>query len=277
MHIGMIGLGKMGFNMRERLRKGGVEVTGYDRNWEVTDVASIDRLVVQVPAPRIIWVMVPAGALSDAVITEHSEKLERGDMVIDGGNSRFTERALPVFDALRPGGERSDSFIHVGGVGGPLRQNGAQRHRIWSDAGLPEGFHLLAAKDIITDLLGTFRAWQKGTVVRSWLLDLPVKALEGTRGCKKSTTRRGFGALPPVRRPRNPDRRSRGSKLTGLGCVPAWSEPSKPACSNRKSTRAWPTADASTSPNPSMRGCHLHLARARQTSQKFDSIDKTTQ
>ena len=52
MHIGLIGLGKMGFNMRERLRKGGIEVTGLDRNPDVTDVSSVDELIAAVPAPR---------------------------------------------------------------------------------------------------------------------------------------------------------------------------------------------------------------------------------
>lgn len=91
MHIGLIGLGKMGFNMRERLRNGGVEVTGYDRNPDVTDAASIDELLAAVPTPRLIWVMVPAGDITDAVIKELGEKLDEGDLVIDGGNSRFTE------------------------------------------------------------------------------------------------------------------------------------------------------------------------------------------
>ncbi|GAP54601.1 putative 6-phosphogluconate dehydrogenase YqeC [Arthrobacter sp. Hiyo6] len=91
MHIGLIGLGKMGFNMRERLRKGGIEVTGLDRNPELTDVASVEELIAAVPVPRIVWVMVPSGEITDAVITELGEKLEAGDLVIDGGNSRFTE------------------------------------------------------------------------------------------------------------------------------------------------------------------------------------------
>ena len=91
MHIGLIGLGKMGFNMRERLRKGGIEVTGFDRNPDVTDVASVDELIAAVPAPRLIWVMVPSGDITDAVITELGNKLDAGDLVIDGGNSRFTE------------------------------------------------------------------------------------------------------------------------------------------------------------------------------------------
>lgn len=226
MHIGLIGLGKMGFNMRERLRNGGIEVTGYDRNQEVTDVASVDQLITALPAPRLVWVMVPAGAITDAVITELGDKLAEGDLVIDGGNSRFTEDqkhgeilaakgirfvdcgvsggvwglhngyglmaggdaadieyALPVFDALRPEGERADSFVHVGGVGAghyaKMVHNGIEYGLMQAYA---EGYQLLASKDIIDDLPGTFRAWQKGTVVRSWLLDLLVKALDEDPG-----------------------------------------------------------------------------------------------
>jgi 6-phosphogluconate dehydrogenase len=225
-HIGLIGLGKMGFNMRERLRKGGIEVTGLDRNPEVTDVASTDELIAALPAPRLIWVMVPAGEITDSVITELGGKLQPGDMVIDGGNSRFTEdqkhaaalaekgirfadcgvsggvwglqngyglmaggdaedieRALPVFDALRPEGDRGDSFVHVGGVGAghyaKMVHNGIEYGLMQAYA---EGYELLAAKEIVTDLPGTFRAWQKGTVVRSWLLDLMVKALDEDPG-----------------------------------------------------------------------------------------------
>lgn len=225
-HIGLLGLGKMGFNMRERLRQGGIEVTGFDRNPEVTDVASVDELIAAVPAPRLIWVMVPSGDVTDAVITELGDKLEAGDLVIDGGNSRFTEdqkhaaalaekgirfadcgvsggvwglqngyglmaggdpadieRALPVFDVLRPEGERADSFVHVGGVGAghyaKMVHNGIEYGLMQAYA---EGYELLAAKDIVDDLPGTFRAWQKGTVVRSWLLDLMVKALDEDPG-----------------------------------------------------------------------------------------------
>ncbi len=226
MHIGLIGLGKMGFNMRERLRNGGIDVTGFDRNPDVTDVSSVDELIAAVPAPRLIWVMVPSGTITDAVITELGEKLDAGDLVIDGGNSRYTEdqkhgaalaekgirfadcgvsggvwglqngyglmaggeaadidRALPVFDALRPDGERADSFVHVGGIGAghyaKMVHNGIEYGLMQAYA---EGYELLAAKDIITDLPGTFRAWQKGTVVRSWLLDLMVKALDEDPG-----------------------------------------------------------------------------------------------
>ncbi|MEV7607484.1 phosphogluconate dehydrogenase (NAD(+)-dependent, decarboxylating) [Paenarthrobacter sp. NPDC089322] len=226
MHIGLIGLGKMGFNMRERMRKGGIEVTGFDRNPDVSDVASVDELIAALPAPRLVWVMVPSGAITDAVVTELGDKLSAGDLVIDGGNSRFTEdqkhaaaltakgisfadcgvsggvwglqngyglmaggseedihRAMPVFDALRPEGERADSFVHVGGVGAghyaKMVHNGIEYGLMQAYA---EGYELLAAKDIVKDLPGTFRAWQKGTVVRSWLLDLMVKALDEDPG-----------------------------------------------------------------------------------------------
>ncbi|BCW08721.1 6-phosphogluconate dehydrogenase [Arthrobacter sp. StoSoilB3] len=226
MHIGLIGLGKMGFNMRERMRKGGIEVTGFDRNPEVTDAASVDELIAALPTPRLVWVMVPSGEITDAVVTELGGKLSPGDMVIDGGNSRFTEDqkhaaalaekgirfadcgvsggvwglqngyglmaggadedielAMPVFDALRPEGDRADSFVHVGGVGAghyaKMVHNGIEYGLMQAYA---EGYELLAAKDIVKDLPGTFRAWQKGTVVRSWLLDLMVKALDEDPG-----------------------------------------------------------------------------------------------
>lgn len=222
MHIGMIGLGKMGGNMRERLRRGGVDVTGYDRNPEVTDVATVKDLVAALPAPRIVWVMVPAGEITNSVITGLAEELSEGDLIIDGGNSRFTDdkrhatelaakglrfldcgvsggvwgldngyglmvggseedvtELMPIFDALRPEGAREDSFVHVGEVGAghyaKMVHNGIEYGLMQAYA---EGYELLERKDIIKDVPGTFKAWQKGTVVRSWLLDLLVNALE---------------------------------------------------------------------------------------------------
>jgi 6-phosphogluconate dehydrogenase len=226
MHIGLIGLGKMGFNMRQRLRSAGIDVTGFDRNPEVSDAASVEELVAALPHPRIIWVMVPAGAATDSVITELAGRLEAGDLVVDGGNSRFTEDQrheallagrgigfvdvgvsggvwglangyglmaggsaghvqvlLPVFDALRPEGPREESFVHVGDVGAghyaKMVHNGIEYGLMQAYA---EGYELLEAKDIVKDVPGTFRAWQKGTVVRSWLLDLMVKALQEDPG-----------------------------------------------------------------------------------------------
>ena len=229
MHIGLIGLGKMGFNMRERLRDKGVEVTGFDHNPELTDVSSLDELVAAVPAPRVIWVMVPAGEITTGVVKGLSEALSEGDMVIDGGNSKFTDDqihatllaqkgvrfldcgvsggvwglangyglmaggsdedvalAMPVFDALRPEGDRAESFVHVGDIGAghyaKMVHNGIEYGLMQSYA---EGYELLEAKDIVKDVHGTFAAWQKGTVVRSWLLDLLVKALQEDPGLSK--------------------------------------------------------------------------------------------
>ncbi len=226
MHIGLVGLGKMGFNMRARLRAGQIEVTGFDRNPEVSDAASLAELIKAVPVPRLIWVMVPSGDITTAVITELSDLLEPGDLLVDGGNSRFTEdqkhgvmlatknigfmdvgvsggvwglengyglmaggsvdnfeRVLPVLDVLRPEGERADSLVHVGDIGAghyaKMVHNGIEYGLMQAYA---EGYELLAKKEIIQDLPGTFRAWQKGTVVRSWLLDLMVKALDEDPG-----------------------------------------------------------------------------------------------
>ena len=91
MHIGLIGLGKMGGNMRERLRRGGHTVTGFDRNLDVSDVASMEELVAALPSPKIVWVMVPSGDPTRQTITALNELLDEGDIVIDGGNSRWTD------------------------------------------------------------------------------------------------------------------------------------------------------------------------------------------
>jgi 6-phosphogluconate dehydrogenase len=223
MQIGLVGLGRMGANMRDRMRNAGIEVTGYDRNPDVTDVASLADLVEALPAgERVVWVMVPAGAVTHAVIEELGGLLTEGDLVIDGGNSYFgddkghaeqlgakgvhfldvgvsggvwglangyglmvggdaaqVERVMPVFDALRPEGPREEGFVHAGAVGAghyaKMVHNGIEYGLMQAYA---EGYELLAAKDIVTDVAGTMKAWQRGTVVRSWLLELLVKALE---------------------------------------------------------------------------------------------------
>lgn len=222
MHIGLIGLGKMGGNMRTRLRNNGVEVTGYARTANVSDASSIADMVSKISSPKIVWVMVPHGEPTDQVINELENLLSEGDLVIEGGNSRFTddirhseqlakkgigyvdcgvsggvwglengyglmvggpdnliEKAMPIFDALRPEGERSEGFVHVGDVGAghyaKMVHNGIEYGMMQAFA---EGYELLDKKDIIKDVHGTFKAWQRGTVVRSWLLDLLVRALE---------------------------------------------------------------------------------------------------
>src|SRR5262249_21814134 len=89
MQLGLVGLGRMGGNMRERVRRAGHEVVGDDRNPTVSDVASLHELADKLTPPRVVWVMVPA-EVTDAVIDELGAVLSAGDIVIDGGNSRFS-------------------------------------------------------------------------------------------------------------------------------------------------------------------------------------------
>jgi len=91
MELGLIGLGKMGGNMRERIRQAGHTVVGYDRSPDVTDVGSLKDLVGGLSAPRVVWVMVPAGPATQSTIDELGELLAAGDVVVDGGNSRWTD------------------------------------------------------------------------------------------------------------------------------------------------------------------------------------------
>src|SRR5689334_24619508 len=110
MQLGLVGLGKMGFNMRERLREGGHEVIGYDPRAEVTDVPTLAALAEALEAPRVVWVMVPSGSITDATITDLGKELSEGDLVIDGGNSRYTDDE-PHAKMLA---ERGVAFIDAG-------------------------------------------------------------------------------------------------------------------------------------------------------------------
>jgi 6-phosphogluconate dehydrogenase len=125
MQLGLVGLGKMGFNMRERLRGGDHEVIGFDPRPEVTDVPTLAALAEALTAPRIVWVMVPSGDITHQTIVELAEHLQPGDLVIDGGNSRYTEDG-PHAKLL---GDKGISFIDAGVSGG-----------IW---GLTEGYGLM--------------------------------------------------------------------------------------------------------------------------------------
>ncbi|MFC8452310.1 phosphogluconate dehydrogenase (NAD(+)-dependent, decarboxylating) [Kitasatospora sp. NPDC057223] len=220
MELGLIGLGKMGGNMRERIRRAGHTVIGYDRNPDVSDVASLQELVNKLQGPRVVWVMVPAGAATQATVDELAELLSPGDVVVDGGNSRWTDdikhaeslaakgigfvdcgvsggvwglengyalmyggdaehvaKALPVFEALKPEGEFGS--VHAGAVGAghfaKMVHNGIEYAMMQAFA---EGWELLEAAPEVTDVREVFRSWQEGTVIRSWLLDLAVRALD---------------------------------------------------------------------------------------------------
>ncbi|MDQ6688182.1 MAG: decarboxylating 6-phosphogluconate dehydrogenase [Actinomycetota bacterium] len=91
MDIGLIGLGKMGGNMRTRLRDAGHTVVGYDVNPELGDVTSLEDLVAKLPSPKVVWVMVPAGDPTRDTIRELGGLLGEGDLVVDGGNSKWTD------------------------------------------------------------------------------------------------------------------------------------------------------------------------------------------
>ncbi|ABM10854.1 MULTISPECIES: phosphogluconate dehydrogenase (NAD(+)-dependent, decarboxylating) [Mycolicibacterium] len=125
MQLGLIGLGKMGFNMRARLRDGGHDVVGFDPRPEVSDVASLADLAARLSAPRVVWVMVPSGTVTDSTISELAGVLSPGDLVIDGGNSRYTEDGRHA-NLLA---EKGIAFIDAGVSGG-----------IW---GLTEGYGLM--------------------------------------------------------------------------------------------------------------------------------------
>ena len=114
MQLGLVGLGKMGFNMRERLREGGHEVIGFDPRPEVSDVPTLGALAEALDAPRVVWVMVPSGSITDETITSLAEVLSPGDLVIDGGNSRYTEDG-PHEKLL---GDKGIAFIDAGVSGG---------------------------------------------------------------------------------------------------------------------------------------------------------------
>ncbi|WP_153397199.1 phosphogluconate dehydrogenase (NAD(+)-dependent, decarboxylating) [Ornithinicoccus halotolerans] len=241
MQLGMVGLGKMGGSMRERLRRAGHEVVGYDLSEDSDrDVSSLDELVQALEPPRVVWVMVPHGKPTHMTIDALGEALGEGDLVIEGGNSHYTddrkhadelaekgigfvdcgvsggiwgldngyglmcggekkhvEMAMPIFDALRPEGPREEGWVHAGEVGAghyaKMVHNGIEYGLMHAYA---EGFELLTAKEIVTDVKGCFQAWTRGTVVRSWLLDLLVRALgetPGLEGISEYTTDSGEG------------------------------------------------------------------------------------
>jgi 6-phosphogluconate dehydrogenase len=228
--LGMVGLGKMGGNMAERLRRAGHDVVGYDRSSPTRNVDSLPALVETLSAPRVVWVMVPSGEPTRATVKELSELLSPGDIVIDGGNSRYTDdqvhdvlyrekglgyidagvsggvwgldngyalmvggskddvaKVQPIFDALKPPAPKDESgeelpgagFVHAGPVGAghfsKMVHNGIE-YALMQAYG--EGYELLEAVDLIEDVPGVIKSWTQGTVIRSWLLDLLVRALE---------------------------------------------------------------------------------------------------
>ncbi len=124
MKIGMVGLGRMGGNMARRLARGGVSVVAYNRSFEVAEALAqetgaqaartLEALVAALPAPRIVWLMLPAGAATDDAIAKLAELLAPGDLIVDGANGFYK-------DAMRREGElkaRGLQFVDAGVSGG---------------------------------------------------------------------------------------------------------------------------------------------------------------
>ncbi len=217
MKLGMIGLGRMGSGMTERLRRDGHEVMTYDPNVEST-AGSIAELVTQLDPPRVLWLMVPAGEITEQTYQAALAHADPDDVIVDGGNSYF--RA-----SIRRHGEASERGVHFvdvgvsGGVWGLeagfcLMAGGDEEpasrldpifaslapEKGWAHVGGPgaghfvkmvhngieyglmeayaEGFDILHASDYDLDLAAIARLWDHGSVIRSWLLELAARAFE---------------------------------------------------------------------------------------------------
>jgi 6-phosphogluconate dehydrogenase len=225
--IGIIGLGSMGGNMARRLIRGGHEVVGYNRSPEqtkkletegATGAYSLEELVSKLDPPRVAWAMVPSGGPTDETVKTLGELLSPGDVVVDGGNSRYTdsmaraaalaEKDISFIDAGTSGGiwglqegyclmvgaepnafetiepalatlAPEDGYAHVGPPGAghftKMVHNGIEYALM---QGYAEGFEILQSSDFDLDLAQVANLWRRGSVVRSWLLDLAASALE---------------------------------------------------------------------------------------------------
>jgi 6-phosphogluconate dehydrogenase len=223
----MIGLGKMGGNMATRLTQGGHQVVGFDRGsvspekakeMGIAKASSLQDLVDQLPAPRVVWVMVPAGNPTQDTVDQLAKLLAPGDLIIDGGNSRFTDDIARA-EALKPtgvhymdagtsggvwglqvgyclmvGGEQADyqhvepilktlappeGYLHCGPVGsGHFVKMVHNGIEYAMMQSYAEGFEIMQASRYDLDLAKIANLWQQGSVVRSWLLELTAGALK---------------------------------------------------------------------------------------------------
>jgi 6-phosphogluconate dehydrogenase len=219
--LGMVGLGRMGGNMTERLREHGHDVAAYARHGGGT-AGSLEELVSQLEPTRVVWLMIPAGAPTEDSVTQLLGLLERGDVIVDGGNSNFrdsqrraamaAEGGIRFVDAGVSGGIWGRELGYGLMVGGEpdavaviepalqtLAPEGGYAHVGPSGAGhfvkmvhngveyglmqaYAEGFDLMHASEFDLDLDAIAELWRHGTVVRSWLLDLLARALKEDPG-----------------------------------------------------------------------------------------------
>lgn len=227
MDIGFIGLGKMGMNMVTRLRRDQHRVVVYDRAPELTKQAegqgcigasSLADVVAKLSPPRAVWIMVPSGAPTEETVFAVAAHLQSGDVIIDGGNTRFhddTRRAgelkkkgvhyidagtsggvwgLTVGYCLMVGGEAEpvnrlapifqtlappQGWAHVGGPGAGHYVKMVHNGIEYSMMqGYAEGFELMSKSEYKLDLAQIAELWMHGSVVRSWLLELTAGALK---------------------------------------------------------------------------------------------------
>jgi 6-phosphogluconate dehydrogenase len=225
MKLGFIGLGKMGGNMVERLMGGGHEIVAYDPCVEAVDqavakgatqVGSLEEMANSLPDPKIIWVMVPAGAPVDETINSLVPFLKAGDIIIDGGNSNWREtqkraealasKSIHFLDCgtsggvwglkngycLMVGGEPnackmlepvfttlapSDGYLHCGPSGsGHMVKMIHNGIEYGMMQAYAEGFEILEKSPFDLDIHAISKVWNNGSVVRSWLLELAERA-----------------------------------------------------------------------------------------------------
>jgi 6-phosphogluconate dehydrogenase len=217
MNLGMVGLGKMGGNMAERLRRDGYTVETYARTNPERTVGSLDELVSKLDHPRVVWLMIPAGEATEAAFQTLLPLLEEGDVMVDGGNSNFRDSQRRAGQAAEQGVYFLDAGVS-GGIWGlaegycimaggdpegfaliepfvrDLAQEGGYAHVGASGAGhfvkmvhngieygmmqsIAEGFEIMRASELELDLRQLAALWQHGSVVRGWLLELLERAL----------------------------------------------------------------------------------------------------
>jgi 6-phosphogluconate dehydrogenase len=225
MKIGMVGLGRMGGNMTVRLIRYGHEVVAYDPNGSARDTAAtagakpaatLEELVNGLEPPRIVWLMIPAGRVTDATIEALTPLLSEGDTVIDGGNSNYKDsirtaealdrHGLALLDCGTSGGVwglangyclmvggRREAFDRAEPIFKALAPDNGYAYVGRSGAGhfvkmvhngieygllaaYGEGFEIMKASDFGLDLPTIAGIWRYGSVVRSWLLELLVEA-----------------------------------------------------------------------------------------------------
>ena len=234
MDLGFIGLGKMGMNMVTRLRRDQHRVVVFDRSPELVKQAenqgcigssSLTDLVGKLSAPRAVWIMVPSGAPTEETVQAVAALLEPGDIVIDGGNTRFHDdvrraeelkkKGIRYVDAGTSGGIwglKVGYCLMVGGEDAAVKQLApvfttlAPEHG-WAHMGTvgaghyvkmvhngieysmmqgyAEGFELMSKSEYKLDLARIADLWMHGSVVRSWLLELAASSLKEDQKLEK--------------------------------------------------------------------------------------------